>query len=327
MDNISTWLLRSEEPWTRYRTRSDLIGSGLDDHDVMKDRQEMLNHPLVSTLIMDASTWPGDAIRRHNDAKHPLYKLVVLADFGLCWDDFESGQIIDRIHEHQSPDGAFCSLLNIPAAFGGSGQDSWSWVACDAPVLLYTLLALGSGVDGLTQRALDHLLGLAGERGWSCSSDGVSRFHGPGKRGDPCPMANLLALKAISCVPDLLDCVQARQGVEMLLRHWEERREKKYFLFAMGTDFCKVKYPFIWYDILHVLDVLHRFSFAHSDPRFQEMLAELRAKMDMNGRFTAESMYLSWKGWSFADKKNPSEWLTLLAYRSLRFSADSMRLF
>jgi hypothetical protein len=33
------------------------------------------------------------------------------------------------------------------------------------------------------------------------------------------------------------------------------------------------------------------------------------------GRFTATSMYHSWKGWSFADKKNPSPWLTFLAQR------------
>ncbi len=34
------------------------------------------------------------------------------------------------------------------------------------------------------------------------------------------------------------------------------RGQKKYFLFGIGTDFHKLKYPLIWYDILHVSDVL-----------------------------------------------------------------------
>ena len=58
----------------------------------------------------------------------------------------------------------------------------------------------------------------------------------------------------------------------MILGHWQIRKEKKYYLFGMGTDFSKLKYPFIWYDILHVVDVLSRFPFVHADPRFQEMV-------------------------------------------------------
>jgi hypothetical protein len=29
-------------------------------------------------------------------------------------------------------------------------------------------------------------------------------------------------------------------------------------------------------------------------------------------------MYMSWKGWSFADKKSPSPWLTFLVLRLLK---------
>lgn len=36
---------------------------------------------------------------------------------------------------------------------------------------------------------------------------------------------------------------------------------------------------------------------------------------DLQGRFTAGSMYRAWKGWSFASKKEPSPWLTCLALR------------
>ena len=39
------------------------------------------------------------------------------------------------------------------------------------------------------------------------------------------------------------------------------------------------------------------------------------------GRYTATFMYRAWQGWSFADKKQPSPWLTFLVLRILRRAA------
>jgi len=116
-------------------------------------------------------------------------------------------------------------------------------------------------------------------------------------------------------VPDLQDSSAAHNGVEMLLGHWDGQAGKKYFLFGVGSDFRKLKYPYVWYDILHVADVLSRFPFVSGDPRFQSMVSGITSQADALGSYTASSMYLSWKGWSFADKKNPSPWLTFLALR------------
>jgi hypothetical protein len=63
--------------------------------------------------------------------------------------------------------------------------------------------------------------------------------------------------------------------------------------------------------------VLSRFPFTHADPRFQQMVAAITSQSDAQGCYTAGSMYQSWKGWSFADKKNPSPWLTFVVYRIL----------
>jgi hypothetical protein len=88
-----------------------------------------------------------------------------------------------------------------------------------------------------------------------------------------------------------------------------------------------------------VVDVLSRFPFVHADPRFQEMVKTITSQADgaclepvlsraspeprrriegqsrRDGRYTAGSMYRAWKGWSFADKKSPSPWLTFLVLR------------
>lgn len=62
-------------------------------------------------------------------------------------------------------------------------------------------------------------------------------------------------------------------------------------------------------------DVFSRYPFVHADPRFREMVAALTAQADAQGRYTPGSMYQAWKGWSFADKKQPSPWLTFVALR------------
>jgi len=317
--DLMQWLLESDEPWTRYRTLVDLLDRPEDDSEVQAARAEMLAHPQVQGLIAEAATWPGYALKRHNDAKHPVYKFSTLADFGLRADDPGIAAGIEAMLAHQSPEGAFQTLVNVPKAFGGTGEDLWTWMLCDAPMLLYALLAFGLGKDERVQRAVDHLVSLVDENGWRCvAAPELGKFRGPGRKADPCPIVNVYALKALAQVPELLDSPATRAGAEMLLWHWEHQTERKIYMFGIGTDFRKLKYPFVWYDILHVVDVLSRFRFVHADPRFQEMVKTITTQADEEGRYTAGSMYRAWKGWSFADKKSPSPWLTFLVLRVIK---------
>ena len=82
-DDLIKWLLESAEPWTRYRTLVDLLDRSESDPDVQAARNEMLAHPDVQSLIAEAASWPGYVFKRHNDAKHPIYALSTLADFGV----------------------------------------------------------------------------------------------------------------------------------------------------------------------------------------------------------------------------------------------------
>jgi hypothetical protein len=313
------WLLDSNEPWTRHRTLVDLLDRQDDDPAVQAARAEMLAHPQVQSLVAAATTWGERPLKRHNDASHPIYAFSTLADFGLQADDPGMAANLDAILAHQSPDGAFETVINLPARFGGSGEDEWSWMACDAPTLLYTLLSMGLGSDERVQRATSHLVSLVGENGWQCEADSkLGKFRGPGRKDDPCPIVNAYALKALSLVPEMVDSPEAHAGIEMLLTHWERQKERKIYLFGIGTDFRKLKYPFVWYDLLHIVDVLSHYPAVHHDPRFQEMVEAITSQADGQSRYTANSMYRAWKGWSFADKKHPSPWLTFLVERILR---------
>ena len=142
MNAVIRWLLDSAEPWTRYGTLRDLLGRAEDDAEVMAARAELLAHPQVQGLIAQAATWPGRAIGRHNDAGHPIYALSTLADFGLAATDPGLDRAVEAVLAHRSADGALQSVLNVAPAFGGTGEDVWSWALCDAPTLLYAVFNL-----------------------------------------------------------------------------------------------------------------------------------------------------------------------------------------
>ena len=322
---VARWLSETEEPWTRYRTLVDLLDRPADHPLVLEARAAMLAHPQVRDLAAGLSAWGERPLKRHNDASHPIYKLSTLADFGiragdaLPGSDVSMASIVEAVMDHQSPQGAFQTVLNIPERFGGTGQDAWSWMACDAPTLLYSLLAMGLGQDPRLRPAIEHLVSLIHENGWRCTAaPELGRFRGPGRKDDPCPIANVYALRALAQVPELVDSHISRTGAEMLLGHWERQGERKFYLFGIGTDFRKLKYPYVWYDILHVVEALSHFPFIHSDWRFLEMVHAITDQADAEGRYTASSMYRAWKGWSFADKESSSPWLTFLVLRILK---------
>ena len=72
-----------------------------------------------------------------------------------------------------------------------------------------------------------------------------------------------------------------------------------------------------------MLDVLSQFAWLWDDPRLLDMLGSLGARADPQGRFTVKSTWTAWKDWEFGQKRVPSRWLTLLAWRILaRTSAE-----
>jgi hypothetical protein len=318
MTELTNWLLEGPA-WVGYRTRIDLLGQAKTDPEVIVARAAMLADPEVQASLAELTEWPGAPLKRHNDAGHLLHKLTFLADLGLQASDPALKPIIESVLKHQSKEGAFQIIVNIPNHFGGSGEDEWQWMLCDAPSTLYALHKFGLGTDARVQTASSHLASLVRENGWPCAAASeLGKFRGPGRKDDPCPYANLISLKALAQSTKWRDSETCKVGAETILSLWEQRKERKPYLFGMGTDFAKLKAPLIWYDILHVLDVLSQFPWLKTDARLQEMAALFKAKADAFGRFTPESIWMAWKGWDFGQKKEPSRWITLIAQRAFQ---------
>ena len=313
------WLL-SSVPWVRYRTRMDLLDQNHNHPDVIRDREEMINHPMIITLIQQLKNWPGNILKRHNDASHPIHILSFLAEIGINKNDPFITNSCKKIFDHQSDEGPFEILLNIPTHFGGSGKDEYMWMLCDAPLITYSLIKFSYFQSGEIKKSLAHLISLNDENGWHCraSEQLGQKFRGPGRKEDPCPYANLLMLKLISETEDLKECKEADKGLGSFDNLWKTRMERKPYLFGMGTDFKKLKAPFVWYDILHTMDVLSKYPHSIELPSTKEMLNILINKKDNLGRYIPESIYLSWKEWDFGQKKEPSPWITFLVYRILK---------
>ncbi len=316
-DKTIEWLLQGE-PWVEYRTRLDLLRQSDQDPSVSAARKAMLADPKIKTLLAELLDWPGTVLNSHKSASQSFHKLSFIADLGLDINDPLVRNIVNRVMKHQSTQGPFQLPTNVPAHFGGSGKEEWAWALCDAPVILSSLIRLGMAGDTRVQKALEHLLSLVRENGWPCAvSPELGKFRGPGRKQDPCPYATLVMLSVLAHLPDLQNSDTAKTGVETILSLWENSQREHPYMFFMGTDFRKLKAPMFWYDILHVLDVLSYFEGARSEKRFQQMLDLVKSTADPDGRYTPESIWMSWKDWDFGQKKVPSRGLTFYVQRIL----------
>ncbi len=310
------WLLEGE-PYIEYRTRVDLLDQPENDLDVKRARQRMLADAMIRSLVDELTDWPGTVIASHKSAGQPFHKLAFLADLGLRFDDPKMERMIKKVVQHQDELGPFQLPINIPAHYGGTGKDKWGWALCDAPILVYALLKLGSD-DGNVRAATKYLTSLVRENGWPCAvSKELGKFRGPGRKDDPCPYATLVMLKLLA-MTDQRGSPAVHVGAETLLSLWKASKTQHPYMFFMGTDFRKLKTPLIWYDLLHVLYVLSQFDFLKYDARLLDMLRLLRSRADKGGRYTLESIWTAWKDWEFGQKGEPSRWLTLQAWTILR---------
>jgi hypothetical protein len=311
------WLLEGP-PFVEVHTRVHLLGEPLGSPAVQQARRRMLAGPRVRSLVRDLQGWPVAPLNSHKSAGHPIHKLTFLADLGLTREDTGIERIARRVMAHVSSEGPFQVVAVIGPAYGGTGKETWSWALCDAPLLVYALEKFGYADEPAVRRALEALTRLARENGWPCGGSAeLGRWRGPGRKDDPCPFVNLAMLKALSVSTHRRD-ETARRGTEAILSQWADRRQSHPYMFYMGTDFCKPKAPLVWYDIVHVVEVLTRFAWTRTDPRLLDMARHLDTWFDDLGRITPASVWQAWEGWEFAQKKEPSRWVTLLALVALR---------
>jgi hypothetical protein len=275
----------------------------------------VLTHPGIRTLIKEVSVDPWPAITSHRSVNHPLYKLAFLAELGISDEELGLTEVMDGIMGSIGEEGLPRLPINISPRYGGGNGNAVTWMLCDSPLLAYALVMLGRGEDPAVASSVRTLTAMISDNGYRCVTSPLLAFRGPGRKSDPCPFANLLMLKLLSITAPRSPEVSI--AAECILDLWENSRTRHPYMFYMGTDFRKLKYPMFWYDILHVAEVLSRFEAWRNDSRLTQMAEVIASQADKDGRFTPQSVWTAWKEWDFGQKKEPSRLLTLAARKVL----------
>ena len=312
--------LLSEDIIVKYMSMADFLNYDIASEDMKNIKKEILKDNRVQDLIDKASALYTTVLKNHNKADHPTHILSFLTEIGIGVDDSPLiKKLAQEILDSYGPENTFQVTANIPIHFGGTGEDMNSWMMCDTPLLSYSLAKLGFKNNDKVKSTIEKLLSLSNTNGYRCTaSAALGKFRGPGRKDDPCPYANLLIAKLFSIFPEYHNEQRVLNSINMLLDQWENKANKRFFLFGMKNKFTKLKMPFVWYDILHLSYVLSFYKSVSNDKRFLDMLNVIKSKADSNGLYTAESVYLKWKGWDFRDKKKPSSFITYYVYKTLK---------
>jgi hypothetical protein len=300
------WLLASADPWVRYRTRETLLGEP-----APSERAELLADTRVRALAKAAHAWPRNTRGDHRSGKDLLNKLAVLADFGLRRSDFRLEQLASHVLARRSPEG----LPLAPVVMPMKKEAEWLF-DIDGQDPLLALVGLGFAGEPRVAKAIEALVGLARPGGGWTWPDARSplpcrKFVGG------CPYPTLKILRLLAQVPRWKDSPVTRAGTRLLLDLWERREEERRYGFGMGEQFLRLKYPFLWFDVLHVVEALSGFPWVWKDARFRDLLSAVTSQADAEGRFTAGSVWMEWKTLCFGQKRGPSPWLTFVVHRAL----------
>lgn len=305
------YILENGESWVIYATRINLLNEKKED--LKELRQQVLSEPKIKSYLKDVEDFHNILVSNHKNPELPIHKLLFLLDIGLDTEVPEIQKAVDKIMDNKDKNGVYQSLTNIPKHFGGSGEDTFGWCLCDAPLLLYALIKAGIDYAKHIKQGVEYLLSLYKTQGFPCVvSQEHGKFRGPGRKDDCCPYATLIMLKLLSDIPEYKTSEICKEIAMILLTLWENSLEKHPYMFYMGTDFRKLKAPAIWYDIVSIADVLSQLDFVKTDSRFLEIVALIKDKRDENGLFSPESIYQKCKEWDFGQKKQPSLYLTYL---------------
>lgn len=308
------YLFSNSEAWLQYAIKTNLLHEKKED--LLKLKNKALCDTKIQLMLEDINDFHNMVVSNHKNPKLPIHKLIFLLDIGFDMTEKQISNAITRIMEHKDEKGVYQSRINVPKHFGGSGEDTYGWALCDAPLLFTALVKANVDYEKHIKQGVDYLAALSFEKGYPCCVSGeFGKFRGPGRKDDPCPYATLVMLKLFAEIPMYQQSELACVCANSLLSLWENSIQKHPYMFYMGTDFRKLKAPSVWYDIISVADALSQFDEIKEDKRFLEMLSIIKNEQEENGLFIPQSIYQSSKGWDFGQKKEYSPYLTYLCMK------------
>jgi hypothetical protein len=308
MEAIPQTLLDAD-PWVELVARRDLLGEAPD----AALRARIAADPRVGDLLEATDPWPPE--RRSTkayDPKDAIWKVGVLADFGLDRTDPRVAALAERLFDSTAPDGTFRH-----GGFDHTKSYDVRGYTCITHVVTGGLARLGDRDDPRLAPAIEHIRATQRlDGGWHPNA---ALQPGTPRESEPsCPFGTVHVLRAATNVGgQLLDDVGPR-ATAYLLDCWARRGEPfRPVGFGMGSTFAKLTYPFATYGILSFVDALTAAPWARSDPRLVALVAAVAASGDEDG-YAATTVSGAWAAFDFGQKKTASPWITALVLRAIR---------
>lgn len=307
---INTSLATSNEPWTAYNALIDLQGAPITEPAVQSAYHDMQSHPLIAELIAALDVWPTGPLKGAYDPKDAIWKLGILADFGLTRDDPRITAIAERLFAAQADEGGF-----LHGGFDHTRTWNTRSYICIDHVQTYALARFGYLDDPRLARAYDHIISHQRlDGGWHPND--LNLPGGPREAEPSCPFGTLNVLRAVLANPMLRENEVTHRAADFLLNCYS-RRDEPYrpVGFGIGSSWHKLQYPIVQYSILKTADTLSLVPNIGEDLRFQQMRSQLEEKQTTAHQYIPESINKPYASFSFGQKKLPSDWLSFLVER------------
>ena len=313
--NPIEWLL-SSNPWTKYKTLTDLLEKSESSNEVKDAKKEFVNHPKIIKLINETGQWFTESITRHNISTIPYYKLLMLSDFGLNINDNGIDKIIKKINEHIVED-MFAVRQTLPKKsfkIPDKKANEWYVLPCDTPVITYSMLCLKNN-DKKVLKSVDKI-----KEKWEMPNNWFCHFffvenHFKNLKIN-CPISGLMALNVFSQISELKESKEAKNAFMPIKFHRDYG--KSIYYFGRSKKFWTLKYPFVWYNALYLADVLSKFDFLKNEEVTIELKNWIIKAQNEQGRYKPTSIFKAYKDWDFSNKKEESPWITFLCCRILK---------
>jgi hypothetical protein len=277
------WLLQSDEPAVRYRTRTWLLGQPESNADVKRDREQISEGRMVSALMDFASVKNVDPYRKWVGLH---WRLVSLAVLMLPMDRPDMHAVLDAAIDREL---SWIATVETQPFINGLYR-THATIHGNA---VYAASRMGQAGDERTLQLVTHLLEWQWpDGGWNCdrrASGRRSSFHESGATAIGLASFHHAVGETDGLGSDAL--AAARGTAELLLEHRIFRR------LADGEPihptFTKLHWPAYWhYDYLVGLRVLNAVDQELlRDPRTRDALDLLESQQLPDGRFKASGSW------------------------------------
>lgn len=225
-----------------------------------------------------------------------LSALITLSDLGVS-------------SEHEAIVGGSELLLSLIKSDGRIKiSPKGSIYPCHMAVAAVALCKNGYSNHEKVKRMLNYLISNQHwDGGWRCKKF----IYGNGPETEYSnPGVTLMVLDALRMSKIRFDSNDLNKAVKSLLNHWETKTPIGPCHFGIGSQFMKIEYPFLRYNIFYFAYVLSFYEIAVNDKRFKEVLSIIESKIDDKEMIIVERPNSKLSKLEFCKKNEPSSHAT-----------------